>query len=126
MVYLHAVGHGGVHAGLQHCVGAGLGEFLRYVQGAGGSAEVADGFGGHADAERRHHVIEEAVVVIRGEQHHQLRREGLDAGAGVGHDGIDFSEYIRRRVDMAHQRCVGQALHQGTHLRPPCSPAAAG
>ncbi|MDT4847970.1 hypothetical protein FQZ97_820480 [compost metagenome] len=115
MVDLHAVGHRRVDAVGQHCLGALLGQCLWHADDPGGGAEVADGVGGDADAEGRHHVIEEAVVVVRRKQDHQLRVEGGDARAGAGDHAIDLGQHLGRRVDMADQRRVRQALQQPAH-----------
>ncbi|CAD5379623.1 hypothetical protein OF001_U70086 [Pseudomonas sp. OF001] len=122
VVDLHAVGHRGVHPGLQHRGRAGLGQFARYGERAGCRAVVADGVGGHADAERRHQVVEEAVVVVRREQDDQLGSEARDALAGALHHGIHLGQHLCSRIDMAHQRRVRQALQVDAH--PSLLPAA--
>ncbi|MCY1405206.1 hypothetical protein D9M71_204410 [compost metagenome] len=118
MVDLHAVGHRRVDAVGQHCLGALLGQCLWHADDPGGGAEVADGVGGDADAEGRHHVIEETVVVVRRKQDHQLRVEGGDARTGTGHHLVDLGQDLRRGVHQADQRRVREALQHHAHRSP--------
>ncbi|MNP42226.1 hypothetical protein D3C76_1359820 [compost metagenome] len=115
MVHLHAIGHRRIHAVGQHRLGALLGQPLRHADHPGGGAEVTDGVRRHADAERRHHVIKETVVMIRRKQEHQLRRETFDPLARGSDHRIDLGEHVRCRVDETNQWRVRKALQQSAH-----------
>ncbi len=106
MIDLHSVGHGGVDTSLHDGLGAGFGQGFGYVEGAGCGVEIADGIGGHANAKRRHDVVEKAVVVIGPQEHDQLRIEAGDAFAGIADHAVHFGQHFGGRVDVAHQRRV--------------------
>ncbi|MCY1422940.1 hypothetical protein D9M71_386400 [compost metagenome] len=122
MVDLHAVGHGGIHPRRQHRIGARLGQLARHVERTGGSAKVTDGMGCHADAERWHHVIKEAVEMVRREQDDQFRRKVGDLLTSRGDHVSDLGQHDRLRIEMPHQWRVRQALQIGAHDNAPCPP----
>ncbi|WP_376767845.1 hypothetical protein [Segnochrobactrum spirostomi] len=62
------------------------------------------------DHERRHQIVEEAVIVIGCEDNDQLRIEFLDLGAGRGKHGVDLGRDLRRRIVEPTQRRVREAL----------------
>ncbi|MDT4882061.1 hypothetical protein FQZ97_1179770 [compost metagenome] len=74
-----------------------------------------------ADAEGRHQVIEKAVVVVRGEEDHQLGIEAGDARTSARNHLVDLAQDRRRRIDMPDQRAVRLAVQVGTHFTAPAS-----
>ena len=119
MVHLHVVRHRQVDTAVEDGVGAGFRQLGGHRQVAGGAGEVANRGGADAEAERRHYVIEKTVVVIGGEEHHQLGIEFSNPPPGVGNHPVHFIEDRLLRVYESHQRGVGETVQIGMHIRPP-------
>jgi hypothetical protein len=81
-------------------------------QRTGWRVVVADRLGRRSDAERRHHVVKEAVVVIRAEDHDQLGREIGDEGPGVIEGGLDPLARLAGGLGEPHERRV-RHRHEG-------------
>ena len=75
MVDVHFLGLGDVDARVQDRRRQGPGRGPVHRQRAGFGAPVPDGAGSGPDAEGGHHVVEDAVVVVRAEDDRDLRIE---------------------------------------------------
>ena len=76
------------------------------VERSWGGTEVADRGGGQADAELRHQLVEEPVVVVRSEDHDQFGVVLGDELAGGGERGLDVRGQLSRRLRQLQQRAV--------------------
>ena len=97
VVDVHPLRQRHVDPGVQDGADQGQGSIVIDGQRAGRGVVIADRLGRRADAERRHHVVEEPVVVVRPEDHHQLGREVRDERAGTVEGGLNpLARLIRR------------------------------
>ncbi len=78
-------------------LGEVVGDVLGNIERTGLRAEVADPNRLGADAERRHHPVEDAVVVVRRENDDKLRVVFADELAGVRECGAYLVKEILRR-----------------------------
>ena len=96
-----------------------LGECPRRVvidrQRPGRGVVVTDRLGGRADAEARHHVVEEPVVVVRPEHHDQLRVELGDERPRTRQRLVDALARFRRGFGEPHQGRMGHRDQCGRH-----------
>nr|WP_281273148.1 hypothetical protein [Luteococcus japonicus] len=89
MVQFGAAADGDVDVPVEDELGHLLGMFGGAVQRAFEGVVVTDADRVVADAEGRHQVVEEAVVVVRTEGDHQGGVEVLDEGAGLVEGDLD-------------------------------------
>ena len=106
VVDLHPQRHREVDPAVQRGLGQPLGDVPGDVERAWGGTEVADRGGREADAELRHQLVEEAVVVVRAEDDDQFRVVLGDELAGGGERGLDVRGQFSRRLRELQQRAV--------------------
>ena len=82
---------------------SGFGNVERPVVGA----VVADPLRVGADAERWHQLVEEAVVVVGGEDDDELRVEAFDEFPCLRERAVDVVKEVLRRPGQIQQRAVG-------------------
>ena len=97
VVHVHAGRDRDVDVGVQHRFGEIGGDVGGNVERTGLGAVVADPCRSRADAERRHHAVEHAVVVVRGEDDDELGVVGTHELPGVGEGCVDVVKEILRR-----------------------------
>ena len=118
MVNGHARRDCQVYAALKDTVG----ERLRGVgvdrQGAGLRSEVTNRMCFRGEAEGRHLFVKEAVVVVGGVEHDQLRCEVRDEGLRRVHGRRDAVEHLGLWVVLADERRVRQADYCSGHWTP--------
>ena len=100
VVDLHPVRQRDIDVGGQHAFRQPVREIARHRQRAGQALEITDRVGACADAERRHHVVEESVEMIGGENDDQVGPETLDTFARGPADALDFGNHVGRRIDV--------------------------
>src|SRR5690606_19218243 len=90
---------------------------------SGQSAEITNRMSRHADAERRHDVVEEAVVVVRAEENHQLRIKLRNALPRITDHRGHFVQHLLRRIDVPHQRGMRKTMQIDAHPTSSSRPA---
>ena len=106
VVDLHPQRHREVDPAVERGLRQTLGDVPGHVERAWGGTEVADRGGGQADAELRHQLVEEAVVVVRAEDDDQFGVVLGDELAGGGERGFDVRGQFSRRLRELQQRAV--------------------
>jgi hypothetical protein len=112
VIDIHPLGQGHVDLGVQDGPGQRQGGVVVDGQGTGWRVVVANRLGRRPDTERRHHVVEEAVVVVRAEDHDQLGREIGDKGPRVIEGGLDTLARLAGGLGVTHKRRV-RHRHEG-------------
>jgi hypothetical protein len=106
VVDLHPQRHREVDSAVERCLRQPFGDVPGNVERPRGGTEVADGGRREADAELRHQLVEEAVVVVGTEDHDQFRVVLLDERAGGLERGLDVRGQLSRRLRELQQRAV--------------------
>jgi hypothetical protein len=106
VVDLHPQRHREVDAAVERGLGEPFGDVAGHVERARGGSEVADGRGREADAELRHQLVEEAVVVVRAEDDDQFRVVVGDELPGRGERGLHVLGQLSRWVRELQERAV--------------------
>jgi hypothetical protein len=107
VVDLHFQGDGDVDAAVDHELGEAFRDVFRDVQWSCLAAVVADADGVVADAEWRHELVEEAVVVVGSEVDDDVRVVVVDEAAGSLEGGLDLGFDCGSWVPVFKQGAVG-------------------
>ena len=104
VIDVHPLGQGYVDFGVQRGPHERQGRVVVYRQGARARVIVTDRLGGGSDAERRHHVVEEPVVMIRPERTTSLGPKSAMNAQGTFQGDIDSLAGLRCGLGETHQR----------------------
>ncbi len=119
VIYLHVKRDGQVDALGHHRLREASGQVFRDVQPAGLAAVVSDALGGEADAERGHQPVEETVVVVRAEVHHDVGVELQDEPTGLVEGALELRRHLRVQFGVLQQRTVASSQQRERHWRSP-------
>ena len=122
VVDLHIRRDGDVDTGGQNRFRAADRDGFGNVERSFVGAVIADPLSLGTDAERRHQLVEEAVVVVRRENDDDLRVEVFDELPRRRECAVDVIKEVLRRPGQIEQRAVGHAAqgygHFGYHRLP--------
>ena len=101
MIDLQTVRQGNIKIAVENVAGQVEGGIAGNRQGAKQGLVVTDGLRCRGDHERRHQVIEQAVVVVGGEDDDQFGVESFDFGTRLGDGRVDFGDDFRAGIVKA-------------------------
>ena len=116
MVHVHAGRYRDVNTSAEYGLCTFSRQLLGNVEWAGMGAVIANPVGVHAYTERRHHLVEEPVVVIRREDDHEFGVVIFDECARLGDRALDVVKQVPRRPGKIQERAVGHTAQSQCHF----------